>query len=163
MDVLRVHGASTVSALAERTDQRVGNVSHHVRALADVGLVEEAPELARDRRERWWRLVAPSLRWSEHGFSGDPASEAVVHAVQSVNLDRQTSLVRASTSSADEELAPWRSTAFAAERWLHLTPDELGELSRQMVELLDSWSERSASGPGREPVLVFAYGVPARP
>ena len=25
--------------------------------LAEAGLVEEAPELARDRRERWWRLV----------------------------------------------------------------------------------------------------------
>src|SRR5689334_24399850 len=55
--------SSDLSSLAERTDQHVGNVSHHIRALAEVGLVEEAPELAKDRRERWWRLVARSLRW----------------------------------------------------------------------------------------------------
>ena len=52
LDVLRVHGPGTASVLAERTAQAVGNVSHHMRILAEAGLVEEAPELARDRRER---------------------------------------------------------------------------------------------------------------
>ena len=36
----------------------VGNVSHHVRVLADAGLLVEARELARDRRERWWAWSA---------------------------------------------------------------------------------------------------------
>src|SRR5918998_5171440 len=75
MDVLRVHGPPTASMLAERTDQNVGNVSHHIRALADVGLVEEAPELAKDRRERWWRFVAPSLPPSSGDFTRGPAQE----------------------------------------------------------------------------------------
>lgn len=164
MDVLRVHGPSTASALADRTDQRVGNISHHVRALADVGLVEEVPELARDRRERWWRLVDRSLRWSGETFSDDPADEAVAHATYSLNLERHGGHARAWFTAADEDREPWRETAFVAERWLHLTPDELGELSRQVVELLDSWSERAADDDERrEPVLVFGYGVPARP
>ena len=46
-----------------------------MRALAEVGLAEEAPELAKDRRERWWRLVASSLRWSGEALSDDPAGE----------------------------------------------------------------------------------------
>ncbi|MFI1889400.1 hypothetical protein [Streptomyces jumonjinensis] len=34
MDVLKVEGPGTVSALAGRTGQAVGNVSHHIRVLA---------------------------------------------------------------------------------------------------------------------------------
>ena len=68
MDVLKVDGAATVSMLAERTDQAVANVSHHLRVLAACDLVVEAPERARDRRERWWRLGSPSLKWSTADF-----------------------------------------------------------------------------------------------
>jgi DNA-binding MarR family transcriptional regulator len=53
--LLRVHGPSTASAIAERTGQAVGNVSHHLKVLAVGDLIEKAPELAKDRRERWWR------------------------------------------------------------------------------------------------------------
>src|SRR4051794_39778269 len=165
MDVLRVHGPATASVLAERTDQHVGNVSHHVRALADVGLVEEAPELAKDRRERWWRLVASSLRWSGEPLSDDPAEEAVAQAVQPLMLERHTGHVRAWFGDGDEPRAPWRTAAFAMETWLHLTAEELGELSDDIGDLLDRWRDRESPGNGerREPVLLFAYGIPARP
>jgi DNA-binding transcriptional ArsR family regulator len=52
---LRAEGPATAGVLAARTDQAVGSVSHHLRTLGACGLIEEAPELARDRRERWWR------------------------------------------------------------------------------------------------------------
>ena len=165
LDVLRVHGPATASALAERTDQHVGNVSHHIRALAEVGLVEEAPELAKDRRERWWRLVARSLRWSGEAMSGDPAEEAVAQAVQSLTLDRHAGHVRAWFAAGDEERQPWRESAFIVEKWLHLTADELEELSGEIGDLLARWREREEPDAGvhREPILLFAYGIPARP
>ena len=165
MDVLRVHGPATASSLAERTDQHVGKFRHHIRAMADVGLVEEAPELAKDRRERWWRLVAGSLRWSGEVLSDDPAGEAVAQAVQSLTLDRHSGHVRAWFGAADQERDPWRATAFASEKWLHLTADELGELSREIGDVLARWSDRDRAGDTehREPVLVFTYGIPARP
>src|SRR5215211_4033370 len=80
MDVLKVDGPSTASLLAERTDQAVANVSHHLKVLAGCELVVEAPELARDRRERWWRLASPGVRWSSADFDDDPASQAVASA-----------------------------------------------------------------------------------
>jgi DNA-binding transcriptional ArsR family regulator len=165
IDVLKVDGPSTASALAERTDQRVANVSHHVRVLADAGLVEEAPELARDRRERWWRLVSPSLRWSPEDFTGDPAAEAVAQAAQSLSLDRHAGHARAWFAAGDEDREPWREVSFSTDKWLSLTPGELAELNRQVIDLFASWSEREVPDDGapREPVLVFAYGVPARP
>jgi DNA-binding transcriptional ArsR family regulator len=165
MDVLKVHGPATVSVLAERTGQRVPNVSHHLRVLADVDLVGEAPELARDRRERWWRLLAPSLRWSTEDFTGDPAEAAVAQAALSLDLDRHTDLVRAWYAADEEDRSWWQDAGFSTDKWAHLTPEELAELSREVIGLFTSWSERVLPDDGRErrPVLLFAYGVPAQP
>jgi hypothetical protein len=65
------------------------------------------------------------------------------------------------------EQAVWGEGAFAADRWLHLTPAELAELNRDIVTVLDRWSAKA--GPAttddqpRRPVFVFAHGVPATP
>ena len=71
LDALAVDGPSTASVLAQRTGQATGSASHHLKVLAAADLVVEAPELARDRRERWWRLVAPGTRWSRAEFATD--------------------------------------------------------------------------------------------
>src|SRR4051812_8428462 len=112
MDVLKVHGPATVSALAERTGQRVPNISHHLRVLAEVDLVGDVPVLARDRRERWWRLLNPSLRWSTQDFVGDPAAEAVAQAAQSLEVDRHVGLARAWFAADEEQRAWWRDAGF---------------------------------------------------
>ena len=75
LDALTADGPSTVGMLAARTGQAVGNVSHHLKVLAQASLVEEVPSLARDRRERWWKVSAISRRWSSTAFGADPASQ----------------------------------------------------------------------------------------
>src|ERR1700760_2669893 len=84
LDALALDGPATASALAQATDQAVGNISHHLKVLAGAGLIAEAPELARDRRERWWRPTSRSFSWSSDDFMGDPAEEAVAAAAPSL-------------------------------------------------------------------------------
>src|ERR1700712_3991484 len=55
-ELLGLEGPANVGQLAARTGLAVGSVSHHLRALYRQGLIEPAPELARDTRESWWRL-----------------------------------------------------------------------------------------------------------
>ena len=86
-EVLGVDGPATASQLAERTGQLVGNVSHHLKMLARAGLVEEVPELAKDRRERWWRHVPLSLSWSLADVRGDAVGEAVAVAAEHEYLE----------------------------------------------------------------------------
>ena len=82
----------------------------------------------------------------------------------SSSLDRQVALVREWYGAGDDEQAVWGESAFAADRWLHLTPAELAELSRDLVALFDRWSARETpDDPARRPVFVFAHGVPAQP
>jgi DNA-binding transcriptional ArsR family regulator len=165
MDVLKVDGPSTASMLAERTGQAVANVSHHLRVLGASELIEEAPELARDRRERWWRLVSASVRWSTADFGDDPAAAAIAAAVESLNLDHHVTLVRAWFAAGEQEREAWQDSAFSTDKWLRLTPAELSELSQEIIQLLERWATREIPGDGqrRDPVFVFSVGVPGRP
>ena len=165
MDVLKVEGPATASVLATATDQAVGNVSHHLKVLRECGLIEEAPKLAKDRRERWWRLVSRGLRWSTSDFTDDPATEAVAEAALSMNLDYHVSRVRAWYAAGDEERAHWGEAPFSGDQWLRLTPAELAELEADLLGVIERWRTREIPDDGaeRRPVYVFAHGVPGRP
>ena len=164
LDVLRVHGPQTVSLLTGHTGSAVGNVSHHVRVLADAGLLVAVPELARDRRERWWGLVSRGLRWAEADFDADPGAAAVAAAATRLGLQRQLELSRAWLDASSDEPA-WRDAAVSTDAWLSLTPDELRALGEELGEVLARWRERGQAGEreGRRPVFVFARGFPAQP
>ncbi len=163
--VLRLDGPSTVGVLAQRLGQAPGNISHHLKALAAAGLVEEVPELARDRRERWWRRSTPSISWSTEDFKGDAETEAIVRAALSLNLDYQLQQLRHWDVRPDEERARWPKGPFSTDRWLRLTDDELAELQKELVDVLARWEDRELPDDGceRSPVFFFGYAVPGQP
>lgn len=165
LDALIVDGPSTVSMLADRTGQAVGNVSHHMKVLAAAELVQEAPEMARDRRERWWRVADKQRRWSSTSFQEDPAAAVVAEAALSLGLEHHSEKVRAWNARRDSDRRGWADAAFSTDAWLRLTPGELAQLSEQLVELLGRWRERAIPDDGaeRDDVFVFAHGVPAAP
>jgi DNA-binding transcriptional ArsR family regulator len=158
LDLMKVDGPATASTLAQKTGEAVGNISHHLRALAAAGLIEEAPELAKDRRERWWRRATSSLCWSAAG-------DAVARAVESLNLERQTGHVRRWADQPQSEQERWPLGPFSSEGWLRVTDAELAEFGREMIALIEKWAERPVPDDGREreTVFTFARAVPARP
>ena len=165
LSLLKLDGPATASLLAQRTGQAVGNISHHLHALAGAGLIEEVPELARDRRERWWRRTAGALRWSSADFADEAASELVFRAAESLNLDYQVSLLRQWAQADDEEHARWPAGPFSTDSWMRLTDAELAELGAEMIALIRRWADRElpADGQRRDPVFVFGRGIPGHP
>ena len=165
LSLLKLDGPATASLLAQRTGQAVGNISHHLHALAGAGLIEEVPELARDRRERWWRRTAGALRWSSADFADDAASDLVFRAAESLNLDYQVSLLRQWAQADDEEHARWPAGPFSTDSWMRLTDAELAELGAEMIALIRRWADRElpADGQRRDPVFVFGRGIPGHP
>ncbi|WP_235529150.1 MULTISPECIES: ArsR/SmtB family transcription factor [unclassified Phycicoccus] len=164
MDALKVDGPSTASGLAQRTGQAVGSASHHLKVLSEAGLVEEAPELAKDRRERWWRLVDPGTRWSRAEFADDTAAVTAAYAAEAMHLQRQFERVQQWNAQA-ADVPEWDRAAFATQNWMRLSPDELRQVSEELIEVLMRWGRREVpdDGVAREPVLVFARGFPAQP
>jgi DNA-binding transcriptional ArsR family regulator len=165
MDILRVDGPATASALAERTGQAVGNISHHLHVLAACDLVVEAPELAKDKRERWWRGVPGATRWSGRDFGGDAASEAIELAASSLGLERQVAFVRAFLTASEEEQDRWPTGPFSTDTWLRMTDAELAEFAAEVIDLHRRWSDRELPDDGQErrPVFAFSRAVPATP
>ncbi len=165
LDVLAVDGPATASQLAERTGLAVGSASHHLKVLDQAGLVEEARDLARDKRERWWRLVSRSTRWSRSEFADDAGAVTAALAAESLALQRQYERAR-DWLGAGGDNPEWEAAAFATQTWLKLSPEELADLSREVLALIDRWRERldaDADRPDRRPILIFTRGFPADP
>jgi len=163
MDALKVDGPSTASMLAARTGQAVGNASHHLKVLAAAGLVEEAPELARDRRERWWRLVSAGTRWSRRDLV-DQAAVTAAQEAEALGARRQQERLHDWMANADTD-PEWEDAAFSTQNWLRLSPAELQQLSDEVVEVFVRWGNREIPDDGvhREPVLAFARAFPSQP
>lgn len=165
LDSLSADGPSTVGRLADRTNQAVGSVSHHLKVLAAAGLISEAPELAKDRRERWWRRVS-AISWG--GSTDSPALKAAIDAASNVAFARQVQLFTDYQTNR-EATGKWQDASFGTDGWLRLTPAELDELGAEITAVIGRWRRRGKDqnlqqdDPDRESVFVFARGFPARP
>ena len=171
-DQLNHFGPATVTTLADRLDADPGQVSYHLRELGKRGFIEEAPEYARDRRERWWRVVPGQVSWSDTSPE-QPAWRAVADVVfQQMIADQYERLVNYKASS-DSWPAEWLDAVMSSNTYLRLRPDELTAMTSEVLDVLLRWSE----GPGRDPaahpdeqlddgrahVYFFFHAFPERP
>jgi DNA-binding transcriptional ArsR family regulator len=165
LDLLSAYGPATVGVLARDAGQRVGSVSHHLKMMARAGLIEAAPELARDRRESWWRVVRASWTWSVTDFDDDPAGRLVAEAAERDQLRGCVENVHAWFDQRDEYDHAWGEAAFSSTSRLNLTHEELAELGRQISELMGEFAESIDIDDGRERqmVIAFSYAVPLAP
>lgn len=165
-ELLHAEGPATASALAEHVDEAVGLLSYHLHQLARHGYVEEAPELARDGRERWWRAVEGGIRWSTTDFQDDPASRRIVSAAQRHMDARRFDRLREWQTTSDAWGREWVDAADSSDSLLRLTPAELQEFTAELHEVLRRWTRKPAStesGERREHVFHFSYTFPFVP
>lgn len=153
MELLR-EGSSTSACIAAGIDESRGSVSYHLRRLAEVGAIEEAPELG-TRRERYWRrdpemVVFPadrgaeehaiSQRWAALFFARD---EEVRHRFVT-----------------EEVPAEWREATAAASSFIRLTPAEAAELGAKLYELTHELRSREDAPEGAAETLVSVSVLP---
>lgn len=166
IDLLSAKGPATVGTLADDTGERVGSISHHLKVLAGNGLIQEAPELARDRRESWWRVAKGSWSWSITDFEGDAAGELIARTAEEQQLAGNFDKVRGWYASRDDFDPAWAEAANVSTSWIRATPTELTELGQRMNQVvLDFVAEQPdyEEGDGREAVFLFSYAMPVKP
>jgi DNA-binding transcriptional ArsR family regulator len=171
-DQLTHFGPATVSTLAERLAADPGQISYHLRELGRRGFIEEVPELAKDRRERWWRAAPGSVSWSSTEFA-EPAGRAVADTVQQQLIVDQFERLAAYKAARDSWPADWTAAATAVNSHLRLTPDELRELGAELNAVLGRWRTVGRPEPavrpdeqpedGRENVFLFLHAFPEQP
>ncbi|MFB6814397.1 ArsR/SmtB family transcription factor [Streptomyces sp. NPDC056347] len=160
--LLRKHGPSTATRLAERLGVNSGTASYHLRQLGAAGFVEEDTERG-NARERWWRSVhrTTELRGRELAVE-EP--EAVLAYLQSVAALHTLQLQR--TLGELQTMAPaWQNTFDMSDVGLLLTPEEAAALRQELWDVVGRYRrdvpEAAATAPeGAGRVEVITYLLP---
>jgi DNA-binding transcriptional ArsR family regulator len=165
-------GPATVTTLGEHTGADPGQLSFHLRELAKRGFIIEAPELARDRRERWWRVPSGSVSWSTEDFS-DPDGRAIADTVQRMTVTEEIERLTTYESVRQSFGTDWVDAATSTQYNLRLRPDELRDLTADLNEVMLRWTAVGRQDPavrpqdwpddGREHVFLFLHAFPEKP
>ncbi len=160
--LLRKHGPSTATRLAERLGVNSGSASYHLRQLGAAGFVEEDTGRG-NARERWWRSVHRTI-WFNDPELTEREPEAALAYQQSV-----AAIYTLRTQQTLNELQTmprvWRN-AFDLSDWaLRLTPEETASLYREVAEVVARYRrdtpEAAASAPeGAERVGIITHILP---
>ncbi|MFI6736518.1 ArsR/SmtB family transcription factor [Nonomuraea sp. NPDC050451] len=133
VDLLRKHGPSTATRLAERLGVNSGTASYHLRRLGAAGFVEEDTERG-NARERWWRSVHRTTRLTDDDGLSEREPEAVLTYMQSIaalyNLRTQQALNELQTMPT-----PWRGVFDLSSIPFRLTVEEARRLRADLTEL----------------------------
>ncbi|KKK04932.1 helix-turn-helix domain-containing protein [Micromonospora sp. HK10] len=154
---LRMRGPQTVGMLSETVDEAVGSVSYHLGKLAEHGFVREAPELARNRRERWWRAAHARTNLELVEMLADPERKAASDLLRRAVLDRYVERLR-SYLDGEATLDPeWVRGTTNSDYALHLTSDELVELRADLEALAARWQARSEANRADARTVALIY------
>jgi predicted ArsR family transcriptional regulator len=145
LDELGATGPMRAADVGDALGIPANQASFHLRQLAKYGVIEPAPEAARDRRDRVWKLP------DERGFqldvkdmSAQPGGKAAVTVFQRNKAAWAHRLV-------DEVFSfKQRKDSFSAivDQTLKLTKDEASEFMGEVDEVLSRWADKTR---GRSP------------
>jgi len=142
LEVLREEPA-TSSILARRLHESTGATSYHLRELERFGFIEEDTERGTGR-ERWWRrrermlLVSPSP-------GDEPDADAGFATLQSIFLERDAAALDRFVRM--EKTPDWKEAAMIGNWSVCATPEEVEELTKQVVLLIDPLRRSAAEAP----------------
>ncbi|MFG2227370.1 ArsR/SmtB family transcription factor [Streptomyces sp. NPDC048644] len=160
--LLRKHGPSTATRLAERLGVNSGTASYHLRQLGAAGFVEEDAERG-NARERWWRSVHQST-WLNDPDLAEREPEATMAYLQSVAA---TYTLRTQRALNELQTMPrtWRDTFDMSDWPLRLTPAEAAALQEELRAVITRYRRDTPQGAaeapeGAERVSVITHVLP---
>lgn len=143
----RLAGGATATATecAEVCGLSPSATSYHLRALAKLGMVEEAPSRG-DQRERLWRGRVRG--WATAvGPRGGAEAQAAEHLLASMTTSRADEKTQGWLDRMGEEDPDWYEAAMVSQSLLEVTREELAELNEQVLALLRPYTRAYRKGP----------------
>lgn len=154
---LDTRGFARAADLAEILELPANQISFHLRVLADAGMIKEAPEKARDKRDRvWttspgeWQLGAPDDPVVDEAL-GMVVGSWVANELHDV-LHRLERWMPDIATGRDREI---HGTLTNSSLWL--TPGEFTEMLEKMGDVL--YSYRGRNQPGDEGARHWRLGI----
>ena len=159
LDLIRREGDITATRAAEALGEGPGNMSWHLQTLAKYGFVEESGE--GKGRSRPWRLLSDSNRFT--ASDNDPVASTAGIALARQVLDRSVEGQHQWLAASHAYPAEWRDSAFLSDSLAYVTPEEMRQLSEDIVEIFRRYDDRDARGERPAdalPVRMTAFGHP---
>ena len=142
---LNATGPSRAADLAADLEIPANQASFHLRQLAKYGLVVEAPEEARDRRDRVWKVVSESgIQLDLSAMDKEPGGPAAVDVWSEHSRRFSHAVVDALYAGARQD----DSFGHLSQGALRLTEDEAKEFVSELVEVGRRWNKKTR---GRDP------------
>ena len=162
LSALRQSGPATATTLALRLSTNTGTTSYHLRKLAQVGLVEDAPEHG-DGRDRWWRAAQDAHSYQGQQFTDDPDAATAADWLYGHYLRLYARQAEDWLEERHEWPADWQAASCLSDYAIHLTPDGLKALNAELHAVLERWLAEADPGlPGAESVIVVLHDFPVR-
>ncbi len=142
LEEMSAGGPMRAADVAERLGIPANQASFHLRQLAKYGLVEDAPELARDGRDRVWRVTY------ESGLSvnlDDLAVQDGGKAAVTVFRKQWTADAHAAIDRADRPERQQDAMVAVSTHAVRLTKAEAHTLAKEISDLVDGWREKGKS------------------
>lgn len=128
-------GHARATDISTELGEPVNSISFHLRTLADVGILVEAPELARDARERVWKLGRPDIN-ADLGLLKDDAAyrTATAASLGLIHSEVQQAIIEA-MADGSETLAHSEATS------LQLTRHQARALAARLHGIVQEFEE----------------------
>ena len=140
LGLLRVEGPRSVGQLADLVDEAPGTVSYHLGTLAKSGFVVEAPELANDGRERWWRATHEQTHFDPAELRDDPARRGASVALRQSILQSYLAEQLAALDAESTLDAAWLGASTGGDAFAHLTLEEFARFGDELEALVEKWT-----------------------
>jgi hypothetical protein len=145
--LLRTEGPLTATRAAVLLGESSGTCSFHLRQLAKYGLVEEAG--GGTGREKPWRATTTSTAWDATG--GTPEVAAAASLLNTVIAEGYFEQLMRWLEARPGQPAEWQQADWLGDRILWVNAEELEELGRKVLELVDVYFERQLKPELRPP------------
>ena len=106
----------SVDNIAAELGEPVNSISFHVRSLANVGILVEVPELAKDARERVWLLGPPTINADLDLLKDDAAYRTSASASIGLIYSEVERAITAAMAAGPETLAHSEATSLRLTR-----------------------------------------------
>lgn len=139
LDELHAAGPMRAADVARLLDVPANQASFHLRQLAKYGLVEPAPELAKDGRDRVWRAVPGGLRIDDDDFEASPGAKAA----HTVFMNEKAAFAQQLVDRAFRHEKDGDSFYALLTDAVRLSKEEGEEFMSEIAGVVDKWAKRN--------------------
>ncbi len=159
LEEMEAGGPMRAADIADRLGIPANQASFHLRQLAKYGLVVEAPELARDGRDRVWRALHESgMSVNLQELAEEEGGKAAVAVFRKTWLAEAHDMI----DRADRPEQQKGAVVAVSQTALRLTKNDARELAEALNDLVETWRVRGQARKSARTYEVLWVLEPAR-